>query len=567
MKLLRIDLTRRQATTESWEEELSGGRLLTAEILTRDADPGCDPLGPENPLTLATGPLAGWGISCAGRLSVGAKSPLTGGIKESNAGGEVADTLANLGYRAVVLEGALPGDELGLIVVDGSDPGSVRFIPGAQYKGLQLEETAARLKTDFGDRYAYVAIGPAGEMQMPAAALCVSDVRGDPFRFAARGGPGAVMGSKGVKALLIRKTRSSTRPKSKPFRTAVSAFHRVINANPRVEVLRQYGTPSTVMLVQSLGGLPTRNFRQGTFEEAERLSGEAVYDLIVSRQGEGTPTERCMATCIIQCSNVYPDADGKRLVAPIEYETLAMCGSNLGIGDPDVVARLNRLCNELGLDTIEVGAALGVAAEAGLFAFGDGARAIELVEEIGQGTLPGRLLGQGCETVGRTLGVRRIPAVKGQGMSAYDPRAVKGTGVTFATNPMGGDHTAGLTVFAPVDHHRPEGQVQLSRDTQLARAAYDALGLCVFLLGSTGAHPELITDMLNAAYGTQLAPTALSEMGQHVLDLERAFNHRAGLTQATDRLPQFFLEEPLPPHGERFDVQAEDLAGIWEQGD
>ncbi len=565
MKLLRVDLTRKRASTESWGEELSGGRLLTAEILTRDIDPGCDPLGPENMLVLAAGPLAGWGISCGGRLSAGAKSPLTGGIKESNAGGEVADGLASLGLRGVILAGALPPAELMLVVIDGDDNGSVQFISALEYQGLPLEATAARLRADFGDQYAYVAIGPAGEMQMPAAALCVSDVRGDPFRFAARGGLGAVMGSKGVKALLFRKRKSGSRPRTEAFRSAISAYHRVINANPRVEVLRQYGTPSTVMLVQSLGGLPTHNFRRGAFEEAERLSGEAVYDLIVSRQGEGTPTERCMAACIIQCSNVYPDAEGKRLVAPIEYETLAMCGSNLGIGDPDVVARLNRLCNELGLDTIEIGAALGVAAEAGLWAFGDSARALELVEEIGQGTVLGRLLGQGCETVGLVLGVRRIPAVKGQGMSAYDPRAIKGTGVTFATNPMGGDHTAGLTVFARVDHHSPEGQVQLSREAQVTRAAYDALGLCVFLLGSTGARPELITDMLSAAYGTQLAPTALAKMGRRVIDLERAFNHRAGLTQASDRLPQFFATEPLPPHGERFDVQVEEMARIWER--
>ncbi|MGD8465921.1 MAG: aldehyde ferredoxin oxidoreductase C-terminal domain-containing protein [Anaerolineae bacterium] len=564
MDLLYIDLTHQQVSTHSWEDELSGGRLLTAALLTRGVDPGCDPLGPQNRLVLATGPLAGWGISCGGRLSVGAKSPLTGGIKESNAGGEVADLLANLGYRAVILDGAAPAGEPYLVIIEAGQEPTVRFVPGAAYWGLQLEETAARLRADFGDEYAYVAIGPAGEMQLPAAAVCITDVRGDPFRFAARGGPGAVMGSKGIKALLIKRTKSTDRPAGDAFRSAISAFHRTINANPRVQVLRQYGTPSTVMFVQSLGGLPTRNFRQGTFDQAEQLSGEAIYDLITTREGEGTPTERCMKSCIIQCSNVYPDAEGKRLVAPIEYETLAMCGSNLGIGDPDVVARLNRLCNELGLDTIEVGAALGVAAEAGLWDFGDGARAIELVEEIGQGTVLGRLLGQGCYTVGHVLGVRRIPAVKKQGMSAYDPRAIKGTGVTFATNPMGGDHTAGLTVFASVDHRSAEGQVELSRDTQITRAAYDALGLCVFLLGSTGSSPELITDMLNAAYGTELAPTYLAELGQRVLELEQRFNHQAGLTGATDRLPEFFAREPLPPYDVIFDVPQEDLAGMWD---
>ena len=563
MKLLHIDLTHQQATMDTWPDEISGGRLLTAALLARDVDPGCDPLGPQNRLVLATGPLAGWGISCGGRLSVGTKSPLTGGIKESNAGGEVADLLANLGYRAVTLAGAAPADKPCLVIIDGEGDPAVRFVSGVDYWGLQLEETAARLRADFGGEYGYVAIGPAGEMQLPAAAVCISDVRGDPFRFAARGGPGAVMGSKGVKAVLVKRTKATDRPTGDAFRSAISAFHRAVNANPRVQVLRQYGTPSTVMFVQSLGGLPTRNFRQGTFDQAEQLSGEAIYDLITAREGEGTPTERCMKSCIIQCSNVYPDAEGKRLVAPIEYETLAMCGSNLGIGDPDVVARINRLCNELGLDTIEVGAALGVAAEGGLWNFGDGARAIELVEEIGTGTVLGRLLGQGCHTTGQVLGVHRVPAVKKQGMSAYDPRAIKGTGVTFATNPMGGDHTAGLTVFAPVDHRSAEGQVKLSRDTQITRAAYDALGLCVFLLGSTGSKPELLTGMLNAAYGTQLEPTHLADLGRQVLELEQRFNHQAGLTEATDRLPEFFAREPLPPYDVVFDVPQEELAGLW----
>lgn len=559
MKILHIDLNRRTATPVERPDDLWGGRLLTADILTEMVDPGCDALGPENVLVLATGPLAGWGVSCGGRLSVGTKSPLTGGIKESNAGGNLADALAGLGYRAAVLSGALSPDEPELVIVDEE---GVRFEPADGLWGLTLEAAAEGLKARYGQEYAYAAIGPAGEMQSPSAAICVSDVRGDPFRFAARGGPGAVMGSKGLKAVLVKET-PRPRPSGTELRSAVGEFHKTVRGNPRVDVLRKYGTASTVMLVQSLGGLPTRNFSQGEFAEAEEIAGEALYDLTVSRGGEGTPTERCMAACIIQCSNVYPDAEGKRLVAPIEYETLIMCGSNLGISDPDTIARLNRLCNEFGLDTIEVGAALGVAAEGGLMEFGDGERAIELVEEIGQGTMLGRLLGQGCATVGRVLGVRRVPATKGQALSAYDPRGVKGTGVTFATSPMGGDHTAGLTAFAPVDHHDPEGQVALSRETQATRAAYDTLGLCVFLLGSTGSRPELLAGMLNAAYGTNLEPEAVAEIGNRVISLERQFNTRAGLTQATDRLPSFFKTEPLAPHGNVFDVPDEELDGTW----
>jgi aldehyde:ferredoxin oxidoreductase len=539
---------------------------LTAELVAAEVDPGCDPLSAENVLVWATGPLAGWRISCGDRLSLGGKSPLTGGIKESNSGGEVAGTLAGLGLRALVVSGAFPPDAPGLIVVDGAadatEPLQVRLLPAGETWGLRLEALAAQLKADFGEDYALIAIGPAGEMQMPASAVCTTDMRGDPFRFQARGGLAAVMGSKGLKAVLLRRGQHS-RPTDQGFTAAVRAFHQAVSGNPRVEVLRTYGTASTVMLTHSLGALPTRNFSQGEFEEAERISGEALHDLITSRGGEGTPTEPCMAGCIIQCSNIVPDAQGRRLVARLEYETLVMCGSNLGIGDLDAIARINQECNDLGLDTIEVGATLGVAAEAGLWSFGDGERALALVREIGAGTVLGRLLGQGAATVGRVLGVRHVPAVKGQALPAYDPRGVKGTGVTFATTPMGGDHTAGLTIFAPVDHHQAEGQVALSRNIQYTRAAYDALGLCAFLLGSTGSRPELVTDMLNAAYGTYLEPGWVAELGREVIDIEREFNRRAGLTAATDRLPRFFTEEPLAPHGEVFDVPDEELEAIW----
>jgi len=561
VKLLRVNLSSQQARLEIRDDELTGGRRLTSELVAANVDPGCDPLSAENILVWATGPLAGWRVSCGDRLSLGGKSPLTGGIKESNSGGEVAGALAGLDLRALIVEGTFPTGEPGLIVVDG--PGKVHFLPADGYWGLRLEALAARLKADFDD-YALIAIGPAGEMQLPSSAVCTTDMRGDPFRFLARGGLAAVMGSKGLKAVLIRKGQRP-RPAGKDYKAAVRAFHQAVSGNPRVEVLRTYGTASTVMLTNSLGALPTRNFGEGVFEEAELISGEALYDLIITRGGEGTPTEPCMSGCIIQCSNIVPDAQGQRLVARMEYETLVMCGSNLGIGDLDTIGRINQECNDLGLDTIEVGATLGVAAEAGLMSFGDGERALALVREIGEGTVLGRLLGQGAATVGRVLGVRRVPAVKGQALPAYDPRGVKGTGVTFATTPMGGDHTAGLTIFAPVDHHQAEGQVALSRNTQYTRASYDALGLCAFLLGSTGSRPELVTDMLNAAYGADLEPDWIAELGRETIDIERGFNHRAGLTTVTDRLPRFFAEEPLPPHGEVFDVSDEELDAMWEK--
>ncbi len=380
----------RRFASKTRSDELIGGRRLTSELVAAQVDPGCDPLSAENVLVWATGPLAGWRVSCGDRLSLGGKSPLTGGIKESNSGGQVAGALAGLDLRALVVEGALSPGEPGLIVVDG--PEDVRFLPAGDYWGLRLEALAARLKDDFGGDYALIAIGPAGEMQLPASAVCTTDVRGDPFRFQARGGLAAVMGSKGLKAVLVRMPPGAAgrrpRPAGDAFKAALRAFHQAVSGNPRVEVLRTYGTASTVMLTHSLGALPTRNFSQGEFEEAERISGEALYELITTRGGEGTPTEPCMAGCIIQCSNIVPDAQGKRLVARLEYETLVMCGSNLGIGDLDAIARINQECNDLGLDTIEVGATLGVAAEAGVLSFGDG--------EAGPGAGPGDRRGDGA---------------------------------------------------------------------------------------------------------------------------------------------------------------------------
>jgi aldehyde:ferredoxin oxidoreductase len=350
-----------------------------------------------------------------------------------------------------------------------------------------------------------------------------------------------------------------------------------VASSERIKVLRDYGTASTVMLTQNLGGLPTRNFSQGRFDGAEALSGEALRDLILTRGGAGTPTEACMAGCVIQCSNIMPDAAGGLAVAPMEFETLGLCGSNLGLDSLDAIARINRLCNDLGLDTIEIGAALGVMMEAAdsgqvlpdfdldeLPRFGDGERAAKIVAEIEHGGRLGMLVGQGVVAVGRALGVRRVPAVKGQAMSAYDPRVVKGTGVTYATSPQGADHTAGLTVFAPVNHLDPAGAVALSRTVQVQRAAYDALGLCVFNLGATGPRPDVILEMLNSAYGVQLPAGWLNELGRRVIDIERAYNLAAGFTSEDDRLPAFFTQEPLASTGSVFDVPADALDRMWD---
>ncbi|MDN5362319.1 MAG: aldehyde:ferredoxin oxidoreductase [Moorella sp. (in: firmicutes)] len=560
MKLLRIDLNRGEGQFEELENPLAGGRYLTSRLIKTEVPPRCNPLGAENKLILACGPLAGRGISSAGRLSVGCKSPLTGGIKEANAGGTAGDALARAGLRAVVLEGQAP--EWQILVIDNE---GFKFLPATSYLGVGNFELARRLYADFGRDYALVTIGQAGEQQLYAAGVAVTDVYGRPSRLAARGGVGAVMGSKHIKAILIpRKAGPVPEPASKEaFTAARLAFNKLVAGSDRVKTLTEYGTPETMGLTNALGALPTLNFRQGTFAGAEAIGGDAVYRLIEERGGEGKHSERCMDSCVIRCSTVIPDRDGKEIVAPLEYETLCLMGSNLGVADLDAIARWNYWCNDWGLDTIEIGAALAVMAEAGRATFGDAASFTTLLEEIPRNTLTGRLLGMGAGYCGRVLGVKRVPTVKNQAISGYDPRGVKGTGITYITSPMGADHTAGLTVFAPVDHHQAAGQKELSRQMQIGRAAYDALGLCAFLMSATAAHPQKVVDMLNAIYNTRLPAGYLNELGLEVLQTELEFNRQAGMKGEDEGLPEFMRKEKLFPYNLTWDITEEELAGIF----
>jgi aldehyde:ferredoxin oxidoreductase len=552
---------------ESWER--LGGRGLIARILLDNVPPLCDPLGPFNELLFAPGLLVGHMLSSCDRLSVGGKSPLTGGVKESNAGGTSALKLTHLGIKALVIEGA-PVDSRWWVLHLSQDGG--RFEPaddpgwGAArgLVGLGVYESAARLLERYGPKVAIALIGPAGEMRLGAAGVQNLDKDREPSRIAARGGLGAVMGAKRLKAVVIDATGGAKPPIADPelYRDAAKRYTQALLAHPQTTTYAEYGTAAMTMLCMSHGGLPTRNFSSGRFEGAEKISGEAMRQLILARGGAGETTHACMPGCVIRCSNCFAGPDGNKVSSPVEYETIGLVGSNLGIDDLDTVAHLNREINDLGMDTIEVGAALGVAAEAGLMEFGDGQRALELLDEIRRGTPLGRVLGNGVVTVGRVFGVRRVPAVKGQAMSAYDPRAIKGTGVTYATSPQGADHTSGLTIRAQVDHLDPRGQAELSINTQINMAGYDTLGACLFGGFGFAKAPRAIRDLLKGRYGWDLGDEALQVLGRETLALERAFNEAAGLTAADDRIPEWMTLERLPPHDSVFDVPAEDLDGI-----
>jgi aldehyde:ferredoxin oxidoreductase len=284
----------------------------------------------------------------------------------------------------------------------------------------------------------------------------------------------------------------------------------------------------------------------------------------------GQTTHMGCSQCIIHCSNVYVDQSGKYMTASLEYETIWSMGGMTGIDDLDVIARLDFLADDIGLDTINTGVAIAVAMDAGYKKFGDGPAAIEMMEEIAKGSEIGKLLGNGPEAVGKHFNHHRIPVVKGQSIAAYDPRAMQGNGVTYATCPMGADHTAGNLVGAylskALDPLEAEGQVAASRDSQISMAALDCTGLCM-LAGGVLAVPEVrdaLLKMINAKCGSQLGPEDYRDMGIRVLKAEREFNRKAGFTNKDDRLAAFFYEEPLPPHNKVFIVSDEDLDSTFD---
>lgn len=543
-----------------WER--LGGRGLIARILLDQVPASCDPLGPYNKLIWAPGLLVGHMLSSCDRISVGGKSPLTGGVKESNAGGSTGLKMAHLGIKALLLEGPPPRE--GWWALHLSAQGG-RYESADDLAGLGVYEAACRLLERYGPKVGLALIGPGGEMRLPSAGIQNLDKDRQPSRINARGGLGALMGVRRLKAVVVDASggEKPALADTALFAAAQKRFTQELMAHPQTAIYRDYGTAGLLAMVEGFGGLPTRNYSSGHFDGADKISGEALRDQMLARGAPSNPTHACMAGCTIRSSNCYGSAQGVKIVSPLEYETIALTGSNLGIDDLDAIAQLCWEVNDLGLDSIEIGAALGVAAEAGLMSFGDADGARRLLSEVRQGTPLGRLIGSGAVTMGRVLGVQRVPAVKGQAMAAYDPRAIKGTGVTYATSPQGADHTCGLTVRSQVDHLDPRGQADLSRSTQINMAGYDTLGACVFSGFGFAKAPGTIRDLLKGRYGWDVPEDILQVLGKQTLEMEREFNRQAGFTRGDDRIPEWMTLEPLPPHNAVFDVPEEDLDSLF----
>ncbi|MGA8140423.1 MAG: aldehyde ferredoxin oxidoreductase N-terminal domain-containing protein [Desulfobaccales bacterium] len=488
-RILRLNMARQ---SYHWEEVPPaytglGGRALTSRLIREEVDPSCHPLSAANKLVLAPGLLAGTFAASSGRLSVGGKSPLTGAIKEGNVGGTVSQKLARLHIKAVVLEGK-PRQADGCCLVKIS-PEGVEFFPASEYEGLGNYRTMALLWKRFGRGVAVLSIGPAGEKCLTAASIQVSDPAGRPARAAGRGGLGALMGSKKLKALVVD----------------------------------DKGAPASVPLADPEG-----------FKAAAR-------------------------------------AKSKYLTSGYEYETHRALEANTRIRHPDEIAQLDRLCDDLGLDPIEMGVTLGVLMEGGVIPWGSGSVALKMLKKVGKNDPWGLIIGNGSAFTGQALGLERVPATKGQALPACDRRAEKGVGLTRAASPMGGDHTAGYAVAVNFlqcgcggESLKKEGNIEFSRNPQIATAAIDATGLCLSVAFPVLDNPEALqclVDLINACYGLSLTTADVTALGRQILHDEKSFNREARFTRTQDRLPGSFKEN-LKPHNVTWDFTDEEIAQV-----
>ena len=584
MWILRMNMTDRTYRLEGVPEAYKnlGGRGLTSTMVHDEVPPLCHPLGPNNKLVFAPGIVTGTAAATSSRLSVGGKSPLTGGIKESNAGTSWAQYLALLQIKAMVVEGQ-PKEKgkywIAYLTWDaGAGKPKVEFSTADEYTGKDLYEVFPKVYDRFGGGIAIAGCGVAGEFGYGNSGIVYNDLGKRPSRYSGRGGLGAVLASKGIKFIVADRKGSPVvsiidKGLFDQGKKKLDDAMRTHDVTKPKGGLNTYGTAVLINIMNEAGGLPTRNFSSGRFEGAAKTGGEAIFEGNKARTGKEVYNHACSPGCIIQCSNTWYKPDGKEHTSCVEYESTWALGPNCGIDSLDDIAEMIRLCNAYGLDTIETGTTLAVAMEAGVIPFGDGKKAIGLVHEMGKATPLGRILGGGTAFTGKAYGIVRVPTVKGQSMPAYEPRAVKGIGITYATTTMGADHTAGYTIAPEIlsvggkaDPLSTEGKAALSRGFQATTAFIDSTGHCLFIAFPILDIPsgfEGMVEECNGVLGTHWKPEDVAKIGAEILRKERAFNLAAGLSKEHDRMPEFMKYEPLPPHNQVYDVSDSVLDSVF----
>lgn len=546
-KILYVDMTSQTARIDAFPDawKLLGGRALSAKILLAECDPGCDPLGQGNVLVMAPGVVSGTAAPTSGRISIGGKSPLTGGIKEANAGGQPGQHLMKLGYRAVVVTGQPKdrGKRYGLeVTADGA-----KVVPADDVKGMWNYALCETLHGRYPKTASFISCGPAGELGLTGASVaCTDQDNRYPARHAARGGLGAVMGSKGLKFVMVDPGRASVRQPAdrKKFGELCKNYTKGYLDGPQ---MFKTGTSSVVPIANMLHTFPYKNRTSGQSPDAKTLDGARIVESFEERGGG---MHNCMTGCIVRCSNIVHDAEGKYKTSALEFETLTLLGANCAVASWEDVADLDRLCDEIGLDTIETGAAIAILMDAGKMEWGDAEGMKALLREIAEGTERGRAIGNGAVATGKYTGHSRVPEAKGQAIPAWDPRPLKATGVTYCTSPMGADHTAGLIVNPglALDQYAWESQ-----KVQIVNAVCDSSGFCQFL------QPTLddIRAFYGALYGEEVSRAQIHDQGWQCLADEWEFNRRAGFTDADDRMAECMSQDAIGAAPTVFDVPVE----------
>lgn len=562
---LHINLADQTIEKEKMEGEAlaRAGRYMIAKTLLEQGVAKADPLGPDNPLIFSCGPFAGTNFSNANRISVGCKSPLTGGVKESNAGGTFAFALGQIAISGLTLNGQ--SDDW--VVIRITKDHEITFEPADAYLGKGNFEVADMLHEKYGEKVSLAICSPVGEWGGLIAGISFTDPEGRPVRISARGGVGAVMGSKKVKAIVADKHKMPDFHDRKKLMSSVKDYGAKLKVDPAIDNLNKLGTALVADVINYAGGIPVKNFSGGQVVDPAQstlfLGGAHIRERNMERGGE--PTHACMPGCLISCSNVYADKDGNEMVSPLEYETLGLLGSNCGLTDPDDVAILNNICNDLGVDTIETGAALAVMMDAGQGAFGDTDFMQEVLNELRDGKDRGKVLASGAARVGEHYGAKRVPVIKKQAISAYDPRVIEVTGISMMLTAQGADHTTGNLPTYECAGKSTKELVDASMDIQTLCAGVDSIGLCVFGRSVTNINHPMIMGALYNACGATLPEDWLYKLGQETLRLEEEFNAQAGFVDDENDVPEFFRTEALAPTDKKARHAHEDVTRMRQE--
>ncbi len=552
-KIARINLTTGEIKVEKLDLDLArkfiGGRGLGTKMLYDEGVATVDPLSPENKLIYITGPMTGAAAPSTGRYMVVTKSPLTGMIACSNSGGIWGAKLKYAGWDAIIVEGQAP--EWTYISIDDD---KIELLDAREYLGMLSEATDVTLKEKHGSDASVLNIGPAGEKQVLMAAIM-----NDKDRAAGRSGVGAVMGSKKLKAIVVKCSRKTLDviADEEALKEATKKALTVLRENPVTSSgLRQLGTAILVNIVNNVGSLPTKNWQESYYEQAEDISGETLAEKYLVKAG-------ACHRCPIACARVI-DVNGRVTGGP-EYEPLWAYGANCGNNDLNIIDECNMLCNEYGLDAISVPCTIAAAMElyqrgaikeedcAGVpLEWGSTKALVEWTKRIGNPeTELDWLMSSGSARLCEHYGMPEVSmSVKKQEMPAYDARGIQGIGITYATSNRGGCHVRGYMISPEVlglpqqlDRTVPDDKAAWAKTFQDLTAVIDSMGHCLFTSFAMGA--QEYTDLLNAATGTHYTAEEVLEIGDRIYNIERMFNKAAGMKPEDDRLPKRLLQEPI----------------------